>query len=29
VLWALAGVRAYMRRHEPRREALRGTPHAR
>jgi hypothetical protein len=29
VLWALVGVRAYMRRHEPRREAPRGTPHAR
>jgi hypothetical protein len=28
-LWALAGVRAYMRRHEPPREAPRGMPHAR
>jgi hypothetical protein len=29
VLWALVGVRAYMRRDQPRREAHRGTPHAR
>ena len=29
MLWALVGVRAYMRRDEPRREAPRGTPHAR
>ena len=29
VLWALTGVRAYMRRDEPRREAPPGTPHAR
>jgi hypothetical protein len=29
VLWALAGVRAYMRRDQPRRQAPNGTPHAR